>query len=524
MKTAQYNRRAYLVAFSLLLTPFCFAQSPEAKGTASYAPPYFSDTERVQKIKVLIPLIDKIYREHAFANHFPGLVYGIMADGKLVHTGALGYTDVARKTGATSSSAFRIASMSKSFTAMAIIKLRDDNKLRLDDPAENYIPELKGATYLTADAPLLTVRHLLTHAAGFPQDDPWGDRQLADSDADLMNLIRSGVYFSNTPGVAYEYSNLGFALLGNIITRVAGKPYQAYIAENIWKPLRMNDTYWEYAEVPAQKLAHGYRWINNNWREEALLHDGSYGAMGGVITTLEDFGKYMAMHLAAWPPRNDKENGILKRSSIREMHQAWNLAALNTGYKYATGRSCPLVTSYGYGLRTVTDCGGRRMIGHSGGLPGFGSNWVMMPEYGIGVVCFANRTYAPTAGLNQQVLDTIIAGAKLAPLQLPPSAVLTQRKNELVKLLPHWRGAEKSGIFAENFFMDYPIDSLRKESRNLFAGAGRIVKAGELVPENNLRGSFTLEGEKSNLLVSFTLTPENPPLIQEYRIRELKKE
>jgi CubicO group peptidase (beta-lactamase class C family) len=102
-----------------------------------------------------------------------------MVDGKLVHTGGLGYTDVTAKIPVTSKSDFRIASMTKSLTAMAILKLRDEGKLKLDDPAYIYIPEMKNNKYLTKDATPITIRHLLTHAAGYPEDNPWGDRQLA---------------------------------------------------------------------------------------------------------------------------------------------------------------------------------------------------------------------------------------------------------------------------------------------------------------------------------------------------------
>jgi hypothetical protein len=147
----------------------------------------------------------------------------------------------------------------------------------------------------------------------------------------------------------------------------------------------------------------------------------------------------------------------------------------------------------------------------------------MFPDYGIGVVAFANLTYAPTGTINLAVLDTIIKMADLKPRAISVSPILEQRKNELVKLLPDWKNAEKSGIFAENFFPDNPIDSLRKQSIDLFVKAGKILSVKEMMPENNLRGSFLLEGEKTNLMVMFTLTPENPPLIQEYHISEAKK-
>ena len=492
-----------------------------------YKPAVFTDQTRLEKIKKAIPAIDSLYKATAVMNHFPGLAYGIVVDGKLIHTGSYGFTDIERKIPVTSSSLFRIASMSKSFTAMAILKLRDEGKLRLDDPAYLFIPALKKLKYATSDAPVITVRHLLTHGAGFPEDNPWGDRQLADTDKELIELIEKQVSFSNPPGVAFEYSNLGFALLGRIITEVSGKPYQQYIKENIWQPLGMKTSEWEYGNVAPEKLAHGYRWLNEKWNEETLLHDtkdGSWGAMGGMITSIDEFAQYMVLHMAAWPPSNDPDNGPLKRSSVREMHHPWRFNNLNPDYKYTDGRNCAVVSAYCYGLGWLRDCDGKVYIAHSGGLPGFGSQWRIMPDYGIGVVAFANRTYAGVGTVNMQVLDTIIKLAQLQPRALPGSRILEQRKNELVKLLPDWTSAEQSGIFAENFFPDYPMDTLKKYARDLYNKAGKIISVKEMQAENQLRGSFIMEGEKTNIEIYFTVSPENPALIQEYHIREIKKQ
>ena len=299
--------------------------------------------------------------------------------------------------------------------------------------------------------------------------------------------------------------------------------YSEYIAKNIWQPLGMTQAAWEYTKVPANELAHGYRWINNNWREEALLHDGIYGAMGGMITSIESFSKYVAFHQQAWPVRNEAEQGPVKRSSLREMHQPWRFASLNAAYKYPSGRACPQAAAYAYGLRWADDCEGRETIGHTGGLPGFGSNWSIAAQYGVGVIFFANVTYAPTALANVMVMDTLLRLSGLQPRQLPPSTILTQRRNDLVKLLPDFTDAEKSGIFAENFFADYFTDVLRKEAGDAFAKAGKIVQTGEVVPENQLRGYFIMEGEKANVMISFTLTPENPALIQEYHLKVVGK-
>jgi CubicO group peptidase (beta-lactamase class C family) len=487
-----------------------------------YKAPLFNASNRLEKIEMFFPIVEMIYRSYAEKNHFPGYAFGIMLDGQLVYSGSGGYADIDKKIPATTKSMFRIASMSKSFTAMAILKLRDEGKLKLDDPVYLYIPEMK-AQKLTTDAPEITIRHLLTHSAGFPEDNPWGDRQLADTDADLIELIKKGISFSNDPGLVYEYSNLGFAMLGHIIKKVTGIPYSEYIAKNIWKPTGMAHAEWEYTKVPAHELAHGYRWIDNNWREENLLHDGIYGAMGGMITSIESFSKYVALHQSAWPARNDYERGPIKRSSIREMQQPSRFASLNANYKYPGGRACPTTAAYGYGLRWTKDCEARETVGHSGGLPGFGSNWAILPEYGLGVIFFANATYASAGTANIMVMDTLIRMAQLKPRLIVPSDILIQRKNELINLLPDFTNAKNSGIFAENFFLDYFTDVLKKEANAIFDKAGKIKKTNELVAENQMRGSFIMEGEKANVFVSFTLTPENPGLIQEYKIRLMEK-
>lgn len=498
---------------SVLLFIVIFAQ-------AQYQPPIHTDTKRAERIKATEPVISKLIATLANENHFPGYAFGIVLDGQLIYSGAGGYANIEKQIKADTRSMFRIASMSKSFTAMSILKLRDEGKLKLDDAVYNYIPELKDQA-LTKDAAPITIRDLLTHSAGFPEDNPWGDRQLADTEADLVALIKKGISFSNVNGTNYEYSNLGFAMLGYIIKQVTGIPYSEYIERNIWKRLGMQAS-WEFSKIPEQQFAKGYRWINNNWQAEIPLHDGIYGAMGGMITSIESFTKYLALHQQAWPARNDDENNIvLKRSSLREMHQPWRFNSLNPNYTYSDGRTCAISSAYGYGLAILRDCDNKLMVGHSGGLPGYGSNWRILPEYGLGVMLFANVTYAPTAVINLRILDTLIKLANLTPYSLTPSAILNQRKKELVQLLPDFKEAERSGIFAENFFPDYPIEYLRKEAKNIFDKVGKVISVKELIPENQLRGSFIIECEKGKIQVSFTLTPENPALIQEYHIKLL---
>jgi CubicO group peptidase (beta-lactamase class C family) len=484
---------------------------------------YFADPDRAERVASTASVVKSVFQDHFTEAHLPGLVYGVVLDGKLLFSGGFGYANLEEELPADERSLFRIASMSKSFTALAILQLRDEGKLRLDDPASKYVPEMMGLNHLTSDAPQITIRHLLTHAAGFPEDNPWGDRQLADTDEELRELVRKGVAFSDVPGIEYEYSNLGFALLGQIVQAVSGMEFQAYMKEHVFTPLGMNSTVYEYDQVPRHRLALGYNWRDGSWVNIPLEHHGAYGAMGGLITTIEDFSAYVALHLSAWPPRSGEDAGPLKRSSLREMHHPWNFSSLMAGFRYPSGRPCASASAYAYGLRWMVDCQGRVLIGHSGGLPGFGSNWTMMPDYGLAVMSFDNRTYGGTSTVNTAVLDTILAMTGLERRRVRVSEILEKRKEQLLKMFPDWEGAEVSGIFAENFFMDNRLSDLVNRTRELFEEAGTIMRTGALVAQNQLRGTFVLMGEKKSIEVFFTLSPEKDPLIQQLQLKAVDR-
>ena len=488
---------------------------------------------RAARIAATFPLLDKIYADFAAQRRVPGLAYGLVVDGQLVHTSALGYTDLAAKTVVTPQSIFRMASITKSFVALAVLRLRDEGRLRLDDPAENYLPELKKAPHSATDARPFTIRQLLSHSAGLPEDNPWGDRQMGRSDAELSALASRGLSLANAPGVAFEYSNLGYALLGRLVTQVAGQPVQAYISEKFLRPLGMNATTWDYQRVPAARLAHGYGRPTqgaaspnpNTLKEEPLLSRGeSFAALGGLLTSVEDFARYLAFQADAWarpPTPADPDAGPVRRSSVREMQQPWAFNVLNTGFRYLSRRACPVVQSYGYGLRITQDCGGRRYAGHGGGLPGFGAHWLLLPEYGISVVAFVNQTYAVPTAQNFAALDTLVTLAGLRPRAVVPAPILARRKAELAALLPDFNLPANNPLFAENFFLDKDLPDRRQAAQALLAQAGKIISISELEPENQLRGRFRLRGERAEVEVFFTLSPENPARVQQLDLKLL---
>ena len=204
----------------------------------SLPPPQFADPDRARKLAAAFPEVDRLFNAWVKQRHMPGAVLGVLIDGELVWVKASGVRELDSRAPVTPDTVFRIASMTKSFTALSILKLRDEGKLSLDDPVARYVPAAADLPYPTKDSPALTIRHLLTHSEGFPEDNPWGDQQLARSEETMNAWIRAGIPFSNAPGMAYEYSNFGFAILGQVVAKASGQRYDDYIRNKFWNRSR----------------------------------------------------------------------------------------------------------------------------------------------------------------------------------------------------------------------------------------------------------------------------------------------
>jgi CubicO group peptidase (beta-lactamase class C family) len=487
----------------------------------NYKAPKFKNDKRAEKIKSVAPKLLKLMEDYAKKKKIPGISFGIVVDNELVVSSSTGIINIDSKSPAKTSSSFRIASMTKSFTAMGILKLRDEGKLSLEDPVSKFIPEMNGITYLTADAPTITIKNLLTMTAGFPEDNPWGDRQLHQPATMLLDLIKDDLSLSNVPSYGYEYSNTGYAMLGEIISRVSGTSYQSYLKSNVFEPLGMHETYWEIDNVPKEQLAIGYRWEKEQWRLEPMLHDGSYGAMGGLITSIDDFSKYVSLHLSAWPPRNDKDNGPVKRSSLREM-QTPQFSRLYANSKNIQGDPCARINGYGYGLSITKECDELVRVSHGGALPGFGSNYMFFPEYGVGIMAFCNLTYTtpwPLSKIRSLLFDEL----EIQPRALPVSDILIKRKAQVIEMVQNWDEELEASILAENFYLDLDRKDRIEAVQKVFNEAGDILKVGELNPSNQLRGYFYIETKNGRIGIAFTLTPERDPKVQKLQVVFQKK-
>jgi CubicO group peptidase (beta-lactamase class C family) len=488
----------------------------QAGRSSSIAPAAkFADADRVAKLSDAFPEINR--RMRAFTDQYkvPGIAYGIVIDGRLAHVGVVGLRDVKSGALVDSSTVFRIASMTKSFTAVAILQLRDGGSLSLDDPAERYVPELRNLRYPTGDSPKLTIRHLLSHSAGFPEDNPWGDQQLADTDDELSRMMRGGIPFSTSPGTSYEYSNYGFAILGRIVANVSKMPYARYVNERILQPLDMRSTTLEVRNVLAARLAHGYRRQDNTWLEEKQLPDGAFGSMGGVLTTVGDLGKWVGFMLDAWPPRDGAEGGPLRRASLREMQQVIRYNGATAVRDTVAGTVTLSAGGYGFGLGVRQTCLFPSSVSHSGGLPGFGSIMRWLPDYGVGIVAMGNLTYTSWGDVTADALDLLSKTGGLTPRVPQPAPVLTQMHDQVSRLVTKWNDALADSIAAMNLYLDES-----KERRRIVL-AGPWIKPGEgchdegpFVVQNALRGRWRMRCDTGDLRVSITLAPTEPARVQ----------
>ena len=509
--------------FLTMIAPSTTLVAGQRLATGALPTARFADPERARKLAAAFPEIERLFTNWVERQQMPGAVMGIIIDGELVWVKTAGIRDIRSRAPVTPDTVFRIASMTKSFTALAILKLRDQGKLSLDDPVMRYVPELTNLPYPTKDSPALTIRHLLTHSEGFPEDNPWGDRQLGQSDETMRNWLRAGIPFSTAPGTAFEYSNYGFAILGQVVTRASGRPYAEYVREQILLPLGMRSSTFEVAAVPREHIALGYiSQDNKDWREEPILAHGSFGSMGGLWTSARDLGRYVTFLMSAFPPRDEPERAPLRRSSAREMQQAWRAqpaSALRGSIDTPLQLS---VSSYGYGLGISQDCRFNHIVGHGGGLPGYGSLMRWLPEYGVGIIAMGNLTYAPFGGLFNDTFAALYRTDALRPRIVQPSPALLSAQNDVSQLITKWDEVLAKRIAADNLFLDIPAETRASRWRTLATQHGACQPASSIDAENGLRGRWRMMCERGWLDVNITLAPTNPPRVQSLNVQSVR--
>lgn len=498
---------SFCAAIAFLVTPPAIAQT---------APP----PPAVGDLTQLIPEVDRAFETFQREHPTPGLVYGIVQNGRLVHVRGFGVQELGRRRRpVTPDTLFRIASMSKAFTALAILKLRDEGRLRLDALAEDYVPEMRGWRYPTSDSPRIRVRDLLAHVGGLVTDDPWGDRQQVLTPAEFTRMLAEGPPFTRAPHLSMEYSNYGYALLGRIITNVSGRPYQRYITEEIMRPLGMNATGYDVIAAPQQRRAIGYRWENDAWAVEPTMRDGEFGAMGGVQTSANDYARWMAFLLSAWPARDGPETGPVRRATVREMAQGLNYPGISRRPGMAGGEPCAMARTYAMGLIVLQDCDVGTILTHSGGYPGYGSFMMFMPDRNAGLFAFTNRTYtAPSAQVHEAAVRIARAGL-IEPRMVPVSDALARAYAATGQAFAVGTIEPVRSQLAMNFLLDRSPENWRRVLGQLREQVGTCRTGSPIVPNGALAGNFDWVCERGRVQGRVLLAPTSPPTIQALNFR-----
>jgi CubicO group peptidase (beta-lactamase class C family) len=453
----------------------------------------------------------------------PGVAWGVLRDGLLVHAGGAGTARDGEDRRPDADTVFRIASMTKSFTAAMVLLLRDEQRLRLDDAVAAHVPALRGWRPFTADAAPVTIRDLLTMTAGLATDDPWGDRQQGLPIDAFERLLAAGPSLVRGPGVAFEYSNLGYGILGRVVTAVAGAEYRDVVRARLLVPLGMTASVFEDDEVPEARLAHGYV-----RRGETLVREGEdrYGAlasMGGLFSSVRDLSTWAGGWLDAFPARDDPEGPHpLRRSTRREAQQVQRSILPEIRPHAADAEPAVDAGGYGFGLGVVHDPDLGTFVGHAGGYPGFGSYMGWHPATGLGIVALGNRRYAPMRPSAMEALEALVRADLVPRRRVVAIAPVEQARDAVEGLLAHWDDGVADALFAMNMELDEPRELRRTAVEAAVASVGGPLRRDPGRPALATSPAelvWWMRGERGWLHAWIQVTPEPLPLLQALEVR-----
>ena len=303
-----------------------------------------------------------------------GLALAVVHDQEVVWSRAYGWADREARIPMTTQTPFRMGSISKLFTSTAVLQLRDAGKLRLDDPVSSHLPWF--AVEIPEGAPAITIRQLLTHTTGLPREGAfpyWTDHVFPDREQLIASLAGAKTLFA--PATKYNYSNLGMALLGEIVATVSEQPYAEYLAEHVFGPLKMADSTAAPTAEVRSNLAAGYmRRRDDGSRGRFEYYDTkALAPAANIVSTLDDMTRFAALQFRDDPPST---NPVLRGSTLLEMHRPqW----LRPGW--GSGR--------GLGW-SVSEHKGETIVSHGGWIAGNRSNLLLNPSEKIAVIALVN--------------------------------------------------------------------------------------------------------------------------------------
>jgi CubicO group peptidase (beta-lactamase class C family) len=359
---------------------------------------------------------ESLYGSSCEKHGIVGSAVAVVKDGRIVARATYGDQELATHRRVDDETIFHWASITKTFTGIAVMQLRDRGLLKLDDPVVKYLPELRQVHDPFGDVSDVTIRHLMTHSAGFRAPTwPWGGSQPwhpfepTRYEQLVAMLPYTEVLFR--PGSRHRYSNLGVVFLGRIIEQLTGDDYEVYVDKNILKPLEMHRSYFDRS--PYHLLAHrshGYVRDDQGLREEPFDFDtGVTVSNGGLMAPIGDMAKYLAFLLGRESARRAVYEGVLKRASLEEMWQP----QLKIGSAESTEGGAQSI-GLSFFLETHE---GRRLVGHSGNQGGFIAHIYVDPEASAAyVIAFNTDASSKTKGESQdtRALDAALRTALLA--------------------------------------------------------------------------------------------------------------
>jgi CubicO group peptidase (beta-lactamase class C family) len=458
-----------------------------------------------------LPAVDDLFAAELEKGRSPGLVYAVVRDGEVLHARGLGTTTPGEQTPPTTGSVLRIASMTKSFTATAVLLLRDRGLLRLDDPVADHVSGAPAG---------LTVRHLLTMSGGLLTDDPWGDRNESQTPEELAELVADGITVGGPPGVTFEYSNLGYALLGRVIDAVLPPGtggFRSFVLDEVTGPLGLAATTYDVRGVGPELVA-GYHDHGDGWRPQPQVLPGTFSAMGGLHSRVTDLARWVGGFTDAF--RRPDAPHPLSAASRREMQQQHRFAGVSGGLAVdvpagGTALSASAV-GYGFGLFVEHHSDHGHVVHHPGGYPGYGSHMRWHPETGLGVVALANGTYAAPVDTARDALRALVAGERapvVAPVVTP--ALVDAVTDRITSPEPY-----AGDLFSFNVALDVPA----AERLTQLAAARDLVGAPTgpaTAPRSQGLGTATwsVPAERGRLDVEVKVAPTVPqPAVQSLKV------
>ncbi len=314
-----------------------------------------------------------------------------------------GVIDRATNAPVTPGSIYHWASITKTFTGVAIMRLRDQGKLRLDDPIVDYVPELAAVHNPYGSMRDITIRHVLSHSAGFRGGTwPWGgDKAWHPFEPPAWEQVAAMMPYTEilfTPGTRYSYSNPGIIFLGRVIEKLSGEPFETYIDKELLRPLGMNDAFFDRAPSSLRaRRSHSYSATEKGLEEMPFDFDtGITVSNGGLNAPITDMAKWIAFLMGT--PAHD---AILKRSSLEEMFKP--VVPVGNGGMGEQG-----VGEGAMGLSFFLEKhGGVDLIAHSGTQNGFLSHFYIHPPSKTAYIVAFN-TDAKTRALDAALRDVIV--------------------------------------------------------------------------------------------------------------------